>query len=158
VTRMADCHPDRKHKGNGLCQPCAQTAWRLANPGRSWQDRNPEAARASHREWYQRNRPALLASRKAYGERPEVRERERHGWLRRKYGLSAEAFRDMLIGQAGRCLICLRVPQGDLVVDHDHTTGKVRGLLCQSCNHGLGQFRDDPRLMQSAARYVGAAS
>lgn len=50
------------------------------------------------------------------------------------------------------CVIC--GTGGKLVVDHCHKTGKVRGMLCQPCNLGLGKFRDDPELMEFAAVYV----
>ena len=64
--------------------------------------------------------------------------------------------------QGGRCAIC-RQPETHrdrsgsvqpLGVDHDHRTGKVRGLLCHSCNTALGYFRDDPALLTAAAEYV----
>ena len=54
------------------------------------------------------------------------------------------------------CVIC-----GDetkLVVDHDHVTGKVRGMLCNHCNRGLGHFRDDPTLLEFAAQYLYASA
>lgn len=50
------------------------------------------------------------------------------------------------------CVICGN--EEPLVVDHDHKTGKVRGMLCNHCNRGLGHFRDDPELMEFAAQYV----
>jgi len=53
------------------------------------------------------------------------------------------------------CVIC-----GDetkLVVDHDHITGKIRGMLCNHCNRGLGHFRDDPTLLEFAAQYLYAS-
>ena len=54
------------------------------------------------------------------------------------------------------CVIC--GTPGELVVDHDHTTGKVRGLLCSHCNRGLGHFRDSPMLLEFAAQYLYASA
>lgn len=54
-----------------------------------------------------------------------------------------------------QCVIC---GSGEkLVVDHDHTTGAVRGMLCNHCNRGLGHFRDDPILLEFAAQYLYAS-
>ena len=53
------------------------------------------------------------------------------------------------------CVIC--GSQEKLVVDHDHKTGKVRGMLCNHCNRGLGHFRDDPTLLEFAAQYLYAS-
>jgi len=50
------------------------------------------------------------------------------------------------------CVIC--GSEEPLVIDHDHQTGKVRGMLCNHCNRGLGHFRDDPELLEFAAQYV----
>lgn len=58
--------------------------------------------------------------------------------------------------QSGLCLICGRPSKTDrlLAVDHDHTTGEVRGLLCNECNVGLGMFEDQPEWLERAAQYV----
>ncbi len=54
------------------------------------------------------------------------------------------------------CVIC--GTEGDLVVDHDHVTGAVRGMLCNHCNRGLGHFRDDPQLLEFARMYLFASN
>lgn len=71
---------------------------------------------------------------------------------RDQYGMTADDRRDMLVGQAGRCAICAKV--ADLVVDHDHNTGKIRGLLCVGCNTGIGQLGDSVSGIQRAVKYL----
>ena len=65
--------------------------------------------------------------------------------------ISDEALADIK-ATVTECVIC--GSDEPLVVDHDHKTGKVRGMLCNHCNRGLGHFRDDPELLQFAAIYL----
>lgn len=79
--------------------------------------------------------------------------------LRHAYDLTEEEWDSLHAAQSGKCAICgeeggWKANGGALVVDHDHDTGKVRGLLCPSCNRGLGQFEDDPERLRSAAQYI----
>lgn len=82
-----------------------------------------------------------------------------------KYGITLADYERMRDEQGGLCAIC-RQPETAkrrgvvmrLAVDHCHDTGKVRGLLCSSCNNGLGRFRSNPEVLESAARYLRAAS
>lgn len=78
----------------------------------------------------------------------------RHYHLVRRYGLSAAEVAALVDRQGGRCLICARDLGDKPHVDHDHTTGRVRGVLCFSCNGGLGQFGDDARRVRTAAEYL----
>jgi hypothetical protein len=72
--------------------------------------------------------------------------------LTRRYGITAAEADYLLSEQGGLCAICKAAPAKH--VDHDHATGAVRALLCFNCNGGLGQFKDDPRLLHAAAYYV----
>src|SRR5215212_9562868 len=72
--------------------------------------------------------------------------------LTRRYGISADEADLMLEMQQGMCAICQVEPAAH--VDHDHETGAVRQLLCFNCNGGLGQFKDAPEVLRTAADYV----
>ncbi len=72
--------------------------------------------------------------------------------LKRRYGLTREDFDSLLATQGFLCPICLKRPA--VHVDHDHRTGKVRGILCEMCNGGLGQFRDSPKTIEAAIEYL----
>lgn len=78
----------------------------------------------------------------------------------KQYSISIEIYNNLLIKQNGVCFICNNPPQGKhsnnklLNVDHDHITGKVRGLLCQKCNRALGLFNDDINLLKQAVDYL----
>lgn len=77
---------------------------------------------------------------------------ERAANRRRRYGVTQEAFDAALVAQDGKCQIC-RAPNPSCV-DHDHATGRFRGLLCSPCNAGLGLLRDDPERILAAIRYL----
>ena len=71
----------------------------------------------------------------------------------RKYGLSEKHFRLLLESQDYECAICGK-PDRNLVVDHNHNTGKVRGLLCNSCNVGIGHLQDSVLILNRAVGYL----
>lgn len=75
---------------------------------------------------------------------------------RRRFNISPEAVRAMERDQNGLCAICQSAPTGHfpLIVDHCHATGRLRRLLCNMCNQGLGRFKDQPRLLREAATYL----
>jgi len=81
--------------------------------------------------------------------------------LRRDFGISLAQYNEMLKSQGGVCAICEQTERTTrngkfkrLAVDHDHVTGKIRGLLCAHCNHAIGKLGDDPALIRKAAEYV----
>jgi hypothetical protein len=72
--------------------------------------------------------------------------------VRQRYGLSLNDLAAMKVAQGGVCAIC--GSPGRLHVDHDHDSGRIRGLLCNRCNLAIGQFGDESELLRQAARYV----
>jgi hypothetical protein len=70
----------------------------------------------------------------------------------RRYKMTKDDVAELRAAQDDRCAIC--GDPGPQHLDHDHSTGVVRRLLCQRCNHGLGLFRDDPAVLRAAAEYV----
>lgn len=88
-------------------------------------------------------------------------ERARTTWrssLKTRYGITPEQYDALLAQQDGKCALCGNPPTGRrrLCVDHSHKNGRVRALLCDPCNAGLGAFRDDPKLLTKAAAFVSA--
>ncbi|NUO57247.1 MAG: hypothetical protein HOV78_11315 [Hamadaea sp.] len=87
--------------------------------------------------------------------RPEARAKAREARYRRKYGIGVADFEALLADQAGRCAICSRtLTPENWHVDHDHEDGRVRGVLCDLCNKGLGQFKDNVGNLVSAIEYL----
>lgn len=80
-----------------------------------------------------------------------------YSWkLTKVYGITLAQYNEMLVDQNYCCSICAE-PQRDskrLAVDHDHDTGRVRGLLCHECNLMLGKARDNPDLLRAGATYL----
>jgi hypothetical protein len=79
--------------------------------------------------------------------------------LKKKYGLTVEAYDAMLTAQLGTCAICHRSSPGrkdiaNFIVDHSHKTGKTRGLLCDPCNKGIAYFKENIVVMDKAINYL----
>lgn len=89
---------------------------------------------------------------------PLTRDEKRDKYLREKYGISLAIYRQMLALGGGACWLCRRKPKATsrpLNVDHDHKTGRVRGLLCFMCNHRvLSRGCDKPEIHERAATYL----
>lgn len=77
--------------------------------------------------------------------------------IKRSYGLEWEDYVALMDKQKGKCLLCGSDGSGKdsrLVVDHDHDTGEVRGLLCWNCNVGIGLFKEDTELLEKVIKYI----
>ncbi len=81
----------------------------------------------------------------------------REYYLNKKYGIDSARYLELFAQQEGRCFICQRHQmelEKRLCVDHCHTTGVVRGLLCHPCNHAIGFLKDDVGLLERAILYL----
>ena len=86
--------------------------------------------------------------------------RKRDMYLKRTYDISENEYNAMIYSQNNSCFICNTefdfgvFGPNSPVVDHDHNTGRVRGILCNECNRGLGYFHDNPAALLNAASYI----
>jgi hypothetical protein len=103
-------------------------------------------------KWQRENRDRYLERQRTYRGTPAKKLSNRKSHLKRNYGLTIEEYEAMLAAQGGGCAICGN-PNADNI-DHDHVTGRVRGILCWNCNIGVGQFEDDIDRLFAALAYL----
>lgn len=118
----------------------------------------------NNRDQWNANRRAKYASDPAHREQCKSAARGRSKYKRREerlylsFGIGFKDYEALMFEQDGACAICrTRKPGGNgnhFYLDHCHATGKIRGLLCNSCNMGLGKFGDDPENLDRAAYYL----
>ena len=102
---------------------------------------------------------------KIYKRKYEIANRERYMQMNRnnnylrKYGITLAYKIELIKKQGGNCLICTKkIDETSGHVDHNHKTGEIRGILCGTCNAGLGMFQDDIQLLQNAIDYLKGVS
>uniref|UniRef100_A0A6M3LAQ0 Putative recombination endonuclease VII n=1 Tax=viral metagenome TaxID=1070528 RepID=A0A6M3LAQ0_9ZZZZ len=137
--RRADCHPDSDYYALGLCRDCYEKRLRLINFGFANRQRiNSDTWHKNNKEWIAKySRQYIIDNKSIISKRKWLRH------IEKKYDISEDDYLFLLKDQSGVCAICGELPEYRLVVDHDHTTGKVRGLLCRQCNLLLGLLGDD---------------
>ena len=110
------------------------------------------------KRWRLENPERFAAWQAEYRNRPERKRKMRDLYYRRTYGLSADEVDAILVAQDGVCAICGQAPEraASLHLDHDHRTGRLRGILCLNCNQALGKLGPDPAVYSRAAAYLGA--
>jgi len=139
---------------------------------RQYRKKHTEKVRMYHREYQkkyaQENKEKIAARKRKYiVEHPEKVKPYRQKYyqehkvraadlrLRRRFNISLEEADALLIKQQHKCPICKKsLTETKRCVDHDHKNGEVRGILCRTCNAGLGQFMDDAKLLENAAQYL----
>lgn len=108
----------------------------------TWRDRNRSEYNNYAAMWRAKNPEKQMASE-----------------IKALYGLELEQYKGILEKQAYKCSICSKdhlpsAKKGRLAVDHNHKTGRVRGLLCMACNSGIGHFKDSPEILEKAVAYL----
>lgn len=109
------------------------------------------------RGYYLKNQDKILARKRGWYKRqtPEKKKSISEKTKLRTYGITTSDYARLCSEQHGQCAICGISPFGQaLHVDHCHETGKVRGLLCLTCNAGIGLLKDDPDLCYAASIYL----
>jgi hypothetical protein len=159
------CKPQRKHphgRGNLKCQLCAEPKQSL----RTLYCDGCAAGKAAEMHRRHAAKPETQARLKAKAARWNSDKQGRYSdYLRRTYGISLQQMQQRLALQGGCCEICAKpifiragasgISRADrCCVDHDHKTGRLRALLCSSCNGGLGLFKDSGAALLSAVRYL----
>lgn len=130
--KQADLFYKRADRPRGRQSKCKDCIGNSSKQVREWRTKNPE-------------------------KNSDLRQRERVTL----YSISVEQYDRMLAEQSGHCAICNSVEpggKGAWHIDHDHATGKVRGLLCNRCNAGLGYFRDNMANLERAIAYLEVSS
>jgi hypothetical protein len=116
-----------------------------------------ECRREYNRAWERKNREKRRKCRQL----PENRYVSKKKQRLKRYGLTLDEWNDMRVNQSFKCKICgtheTDCQQETLCVDHCHTTGKVRGLLCHTCNRAIGLLKDDVSLLLDAVKYLKEA-
>jgi 5-methylcytosine-specific restriction endonuclease McrA len=127
---------------------------------RKWQD--TEKGKAAHQRYVESHQEEIRQRAAARARTPKGKEQGRKRRLRSRYGLSPEEYAALLTEQGGECALCgSKEARGrwgtHFHVDHCHASGKVRGLLCASCNSALAQLGDSVEGLTRALDYVRRA-
>jgi len=130
---------------------------------KKWREANKAHIQDYSKKWKEKNAEHVSEYAKAYMQVyktvEDVKERINARRLI-KYNLTPSDFNEIWEAQNGECAICgvALKPRGrtkdSACVDHNHATGEVRGLLCRACNHGIGNLKDSPFVLESAAKYL----
>lgn len=122
---------------------------------------NPEKVKKQSHDYYQNNKEICYKKNLVYQKsHPEM---GRNTTLKRKYGITLVEYNKILLYQDNRCATCkqyetVKDPRNnklkDLAVDHNHKTGKVRGLLCDSCNLSIGRTKENIKTLKNMIEYL----
>ncbi len=102
--------------------------------------------------------PQYKIKRQKREDSPKYRAMRRNYHLQKHYGISLDLWNSMYASQRGKCAICLvhfdTLNEKDVHIDHNHSSGQIRQLLCTKCNHAIGNLNENPVLFHRAIRYL----
>lgn len=130
------------------CRKCMQEFNR-----RSYANRTPEqiVRRLEYNLKYAEKEKERIA---AWHRTSKGKKSQRKSQLKAKYNLRVEDYNQALLLQGQKCAICRKEFEGNLSIDHDHRTGRIRGLLCKKCNSVLGFVDDNVDILKAAIQYL----
>lgn len=135
------------------CKQCCAIAHQLR-----YQKADKEQRKLKNKEYYQTNKERILTQGKQYRDSTKGTKSSRKQHFKQRYNIGLEVVDELLLDCDYRCEICGDhkddTPKQVLCVDHDHHTGKIRGMLCFNCNTGIGQLKDDTDIIQRALNYL----
>lgn len=144
--------PNSKNGLNARCKDCVKVV------KQNYYKENKEKVKAKSSKWFQKNKEKHAIATKKWVEKNREKTKGYGKTYRlKKFGLDFIEYTKMLDEQEQSCYICRTHATSfvnSLAVDHCHSSGKVRKLLCHPCNAGLGLFRDSPELLIKAAEYL----
>jgi hypothetical protein len=123
---------------------------------RAWRLKNLEKTREAARKYATKRRKEGKTKAWLAAWREKNPDKYKNNHLKRKYGITVDQWNLLFELQDNKCAICKCSDPGTTgwATDHDHLTGKVRGILCYSCNWGLGNFKDNILILEEAGRYL----
>lgn len=121
-----------------------------------WYNKNKKKALARHRVWRNKNRKRINFRKRTWRKRHSRQVKANR--LKHEYGLTMREFSLLRKAQENCCAVCRKTFRKTPCIDHDHETGRVRGLLCNTCNTGIGMLKDSVIVVESAARYLRRAA
>ena len=160
-------HPDRKSVARGLCDTCYKKWQRHTDPryrkihyesSLRWARRNPTKVAAIQQRYRQNNKEKIVEKNRRYRKQwreqhpDEYQERKIRDRIRKRYDLSLEQYDAFRESQKNCCAICGE--KNRLIVDHNHKTTMLRGLLCTHCNSMIGFARENIAVLEKAIIYI----
>jgi len=129
---------------NYYCRKCMEIK------RKNYENKNPNSVKKINKNYYQKHKQNILKNKKEY--RTNNPEKCKEWVLKERYNISLKDYNKLLKNQNNKCKICLK--KNKLVVDHDHKTGKVRGLLCNHCNTGIGFLKENLNILKNSIKYL----